>query len=123
MPAFVYKPNYCETCCRPPMGNLEAVWSALVMGVRDYTELNGFNGVALGLSGGIDSAVTAMVAADALGPERVLAMAMPAPDTPDEERADAKELSRNIGSTRKTVPVDMPTSETDIPADAAPIPD
>ena len=106
---------------RPPMDNLEAVWSALVMGVRDYTELNGFNGVALGLSGGIDSAVTAMVAADALGPERVLAMAMPAPDTPDEERADAKELARNLGITFETVPVDTPTSATDVPEDAEPL--
>ena len=106
---------------RPPMDNLEAVWSALVMGVRDYTELNGFNGVALGLSGGIDSAVTAMVAADALGPERVLAMAMPAPDTPDEERADAKELARNLGITFETVPVDTPTSATDVPQDAEPL--
>lgn len=106
---------------RPPMDNLEAVWSALVMGVRDYTELNGFNGVALGLSGGIDSAVTAMVAADALGPERVLAMAMPAPDTPDEERADAEELARNLGITFETVPVDTPTSATDVPQDAEPL--
>ena len=106
---------------RPPMGNLEAVWSALVMGVRDYTELNGFNGVALGLSGGIDSAVTAMVAADALGPERVLAMAMPAPDTSDEEYADAEELARNLGITFETVPVGMPTSETDVPEEAEPL--
>ena len=106
---------------RPPMDNLEAVWSALVMGVRDYTELNGFNGVALGLSGGIDSAVTAMVATDALGAERVLAMAMPAPDTPDEERADAKELARNLGITFETVPVDTPTSATDVPEDAEPL--
>jgi NAD+ synthase (glutamine-hydrolysing) len=106
---------------RPPMDNLEAVWSALVMGVRDYTELNGFNGVALGLSGGIDSAVTAMVATDALGPERVLAMAMPAPDTPDEERADAKELARNLGITFETVLIDTPTSATDVPEDAEPL--
>jgi NAD+ synthase (glutamine-hydrolysing) len=106
---------------RPPMGNLEAVWSALVMGVRDYTELNRFNGVALGLSGGLDSAVTAMVAADALGPERVLAMAMPAPDTSDEEHADAKELARNLGITFETVPVGMPTSVTDVPDDAEPL--
>ena len=106
---------------RPPMNNLEAVWSALVMGVRDYTELNKFNGVALGLSGGIDSAVTAMVAADALGPERVLAMAMPAPDTSDEEHADAEELARNLGIAFETVPVGMPTSETDVPEEAEPL--
>ena len=106
---------------RPPMDNLEAVWCALVMGVRDYTELNRFNGVALGLSGGIDSAVTAMIAADALGPERVLAMAMPASDTSHEERDDAKELARNLGITLETVPVDTPTSATDVPDDAEPL--
>lgn len=106
---------------RPPMDNLEAVWSALMMGVRDYTERNRFNGVALGLSGGIDSAVTAMVAAAALGPERVLAVAMPAPDTPDEEYADAAELARNLGITFETVPVDMPTTDADVPEDAEPL--
>jgi NAD+ synthase (glutamine-hydrolysing) len=106
---------------RPPMGNLEAVWSALVMGVCDYTERNGFNGVALGLSGGLDSAVTAMVAADALGPERVLAMAMPAPDTSDEEHADAEELARNLGIPFETVAIGMPTSETDVPEEAEPL--
>ncbi len=106
---------------RPPMGNLEAVWSALVMGVCDYTERNGFNGVALGLSGGLDSAVTALVAADALGPERVLAMAMPAPDTSDEEHADAEDLARNLGIAFETVPVGMPTSETDVPEEAEPL--
>lgn len=61
---------------RKPMDDVEPVWNALVTGVRDYTELNGFKGVALGLSGGIDSAVTAMIATDSLGPERVLAVAM-----------------------------------------------
>lgn len=108
---------------RPPMDDLEAVWSALVMGVRDYTERNGFKGVALGLSGGIDSAVAAMVAADALGPERVLAVAMPAPDTPDEAGANAEELARNLGITFDTVPVDTPTSDADVPDDAEPLTD
>ena len=106
---------------RPPLDDLEAVWNALVMGVRDYTERNGFKGVALGLSGGIDSAVAAMVAADALGPEGVLAVAMPAPDTPPEALADAKVLASNLGIAFDTVPVDLPTTEADVPDEAEPL--
>ena len=103
------------------MEDLEAVWNTLVMGVCDYTARNGFKGVALGLSGGIDSAVAAMVAADALGPESVLAVAMPAPDTPDEARDDAEDLARNLSIAFDTVPVDMPTTESDVPEDAEPL--
>ena len=112
-------PKYREP--RPPMEDLEAVWNTLVMGVCDYTARNGFKGVALGLSGGIDSAVAAMVAADALGPESVLAVAMPAPDTPDEARDDAEDLARNLSIAFDTVPVDMPTTESDVPEDAEPL--
>ncbi len=106
---------------RPAMEDLEAIWHALVTGVRDYTEHNGFNGVALGLSGGIDSAVTAMVATDALGPAQVLAVAMPAPGTPSEEYADAEELADNLGISFETIPVDAPTSDTDVPDEAEPL--
>ena len=60
-----------------PPEDLESVWQALVLGLRDYIEKNGFPGVVLGLSGGIDSAVTLAVAADALGPDRVEAVMMP----------------------------------------------
>jgi NAD+ synthase (glutamine-hydrolysing) len=106
---------------RPPLDDLEAVWNALVVGVRDYTERNGFKGVALGLSGGIDSAVAVMVAADALGAEGVLAVAMPAPDTPYEALADAKVLASNLGIAFDTVPVDLPTTEADVPDEAEPL--
>lgn len=61
----------------PARGELESVWQALVLGMRDYVNKNGFPGVVLGLSGGIDSAVTLAVAVDALGPERVEAVMMP----------------------------------------------
>ncbi len=60
-----------------PLEDLESVWQALVLGLRDYIEKNGFPGVVLGLSGGIDSAVTLAVAADALGADRVEAVMMP----------------------------------------------
>ena len=61
----------------PAREELESVWQALVVGMRDYVNKNGFPGVVLGLSGGIDSAVTLAVAVDALGPERVEAVMMP----------------------------------------------
>ena len=61
----------------PAREELESVWQALVLGMRDYVNKNGFPGVVLGLSGGIDSAVTLAVAVDALGPERVEAVMMP----------------------------------------------
>lgn len=61
----------------PAREELESVWQALVLGMRDYVNKNGFPGAVLGLSGGIDSAVTLAVAVDALGPERVEAVMMP----------------------------------------------
>lgn len=106
---------------RPPLDDLEAMWEALVVGVRDYTEQNGFKGVALGLSGGIDSAVAAMVAVDALGSERVLAVAMPGPKTPKEERSDAEQLSYNLDIPFKVIPVNTPISDTDLPDEAEPL--
>jgi len=73
-----------------PVQSLEAeVYQALVMGVRDYVNKNGFPGVLLGLSGGIDSALTLAVAADALGPERVKAVMMPSQYTAGMSREDA----------------------------------
>ncbi len=73
-----------------PRQSVEAeVYKALVMGVRDYVNKNGFPGVLLGLSGGIDSALTLAVAADALGPERVKAVMMPSQYTAGMSREDA----------------------------------
>jgi len=73
------------------------VWEALVLGTRDYLHHNGFSTAWIGLSGGIDSAVTAAVAADALGPENVTGIAMPSPHSSDHSLADAKELASNLG--------------------------
>ncbi len=63
--------------CSPILSEEESVYRALVLGVRDYVDKNGFPGVVLGLSGGIDSALTLTIAADALGPDRVQAVMMP----------------------------------------------
>jgi NAD+ synthase (glutamine-hydrolysing) len=75
----------------------EQVWHALVLGTRDFLAKNGRNSAVLGLSGGIDAAVTAAVAADALGPENVIGVAMPTPDSPEDELRDAELLSIGLG--------------------------
>lgn len=75
----------------------EAVYRALVLGVRDYVRKNGFRGVVLGLSGGIDSALTLAVAADALGPEQVEVVLMPSRYTADMSVDDALEQARILG--------------------------
>jgi NAD+ synthase (glutamine-hydrolysing) len=73
------------------------VYEALKLGVRDYVEKNGFERVVFGISGGIDSALVAMVAADALGPERVTAVVMPSPYSSDATQDDARAIARNLG--------------------------
>jgi NAD+ synthase (glutamine-hydrolysing) len=88
----------------------EQVWEALVLGTRDFVRKNGATTVALGLSGGIDAAVTAVVAADALGPENVLGVAMPSSTSPEEELEDARELSRRLGINFHVVPLDDVTA-------------
>ncbi len=75
----------------------EEIYRALVLGTRDYVEKNGFGGVVLGLSGGIDSALAAAVAVDALGRKRVHALTMPSPYTSSATLADARALARNLG--------------------------
>ena len=73
------------------------VYAALSLGLRDYVEKNGFRHVVLGLSGGVDSALVACIAADALGPERVSAAVMPSPYSSAETQADAHTLGGRLG--------------------------
>jgi NAD+ synthase (glutamine-hydrolysing) len=75
----------------------EQLWNALVLGLRDYVEKNGFSSVILGLSGGIDSSVCAALAADAIGADRVHGVSMPSRWSSDGSRADADDLAANIG--------------------------
>jgi NAD+ synthase (glutamine-hydrolysing) len=75
---------------------LAEIWHALVLGVRDYVGKNGFPGVLLGLSGGIDSALVLAVAVDALGPERVRAVMMPSPYTQDISWIDARAIAQSL---------------------------
>ncbi len=85
---------------------LDRLDGALRLGLRDYVTKCGFSSVVLGLSGGIDSAVTAVIAADALGPENVLCLAMPSRYSSDHSLSDALELARRAGMPCKTVPIE-----------------
>ena len=76
---------------------LESIYQAMVVGLRDYVEKSRFPGVILGLSGGIDSALSAAVAVDALGPDRVRAVMMPSPYTSQDSLDDAAECARLLG--------------------------
>lgn len=87
------------------LGDSDAVYRALVLGVQDYVRKNGFRKVAIGLSGGIDSALTAVVAVDALGPDNVLGIFMPSPYTSVESAEDVEELSRRVGIEYRTIPI------------------
>jgi NAD+ synthase (glutamine-hydrolysing) len=75
----------------------EEVYAALMLGLHDYVEKNGFSGVVLGLSGGIDSALVACLAADALGAQRVNATVMPSPYSSTDTQTDARMLARALG--------------------------
>jgi NAD+ synthase (glutamine-hydrolysing) len=81
-----------------PLGPEAEVYAALTTGVRDYVEKNGFERVVIALSGGIDSALTALVATDALGPERVTCVAMPSRYSSEGTQADARTIAENLGT-------------------------
>jgi len=81
------------------------IHDALVLGVRDYVRRNGCQQVVIGLSGGIDSAVTAAVAVEALGPENVLGVLLPSKFSSDHSLADAEALSSNLGIEYITLPI------------------
>jgi NAD+ synthase (glutamine-hydrolysing) len=83
----------------------EEVWRALVLGLRDYARKNGFRSVVLGMSGGIDSAVVAALAADAIGGEAVFGVSMPSAYSSEHSRSDASDLARRIGAHFREVPI------------------
>ena len=83
--------------CIKPLSEFKAAYEALVMGVRDYVEKNKFPGVIIGLSGGIDSALTLAIAVDALGSERVEAVMMPSRYTSQQSRDDAEQQAKTLG--------------------------
>lgn len=89
--------TYPDTAVAEQVSELQATYNALVLGVKDYVNKNGFKGVVLGLSGGIDSALTLAVAVDALGPERVQAVMMPFKYTSQLSKDDAAEEAKRLG--------------------------
>ncbi|MEE2567273.1 NAD+ synthase [Hyphobacterium marinum] len=90
----------------PVVTGLEADWAAMRLALADYVDKNGFPGVVLGMSGGIDSAISAAVAADALGPDRVWAVMMPSKYTSQDSLDDAKECSKLLGIRHDVVDVE-----------------
>ena len=96
-------------CTHPPAlmpGYEESIYQALRIGVHDYVYKNGFEGAVLGLSGGIDSALTLAVAADALGPDKVAAVLMPSRYTRDMSLVDAREQAKILGVFCQEVPIE-----------------
>jgi NAD+ synthase (glutamine-hydrolysing) len=81
------------------------IWSALTLGLHDYVEKNGFRSVVLGLSGGIDSAVVAAIAVDALGPQRVVGISMPSGYSSAHSRDDAADLAKRTGLDYRSEPI------------------
>jgi NAD+ synthase len=96
----------CETRCSHQLDPFPAdVYRAMMVALRDYVGRNGFPGVILGLSGGVDSALSAAVAVDALGPDKVWGVMLPSKYTSDESLQDAKECARLLGCRHDVIPI------------------
>jgi NAD+ synthase (glutamine-hydrolysing) len=89
----------------PRIGELEQMRLALELGLRDYVEKNGFREVVIGVSGGIDSALTAALAVEALGADRVHCVSMPSRYSSEETRADARALAESLGTDFRELPI------------------
>ncbi len=89
-----------------PVGDLDQMRLALELGLRDYVEKNGFGDVVVGISGGIDSALTAALAAEALGPGRVHCVSMPSPFSSDATRSDAQRAAESLGVDFREIPIE-----------------
>ena len=93
--------NRCET----PKGDLESAYHALVLGIRDYMRKCGFKSAVLGLSGGIDSALTCALCVDAIGAQHVRGVAMPSRYSSEGSTDDAKELAKRLGVDYRVIPI------------------
>jgi NAD+ synthase (glutamine-hydrolysing) len=102
-PVPAYPPSAADLA--PPLLDEAEIWGALVTGTRDYVHKTGFRSVVIALSGGIDSAVTATIAADALGPENVHAVGLPSVWSSDHSLLDAEELTRRQGINWSVFPI------------------
>jgi NAD+ synthase (glutamine-hydrolysing) len=97
-----------EGSVAPSLDEVGEVYEALVLGTRDYVSKNGFSRVVVGLSGGIDSSLTATIAVDALGPEAVVGITMPSRFTSEGTHTDAKEVASRLGIRLIEVPIEGP---------------
>jgi NAD+ synthase (glutamine-hydrolysing) len=88
------------------LGAEEETWTALVLGLQDYFTKNGFTDAVLGLSGGIDSTMVAVLACDALGSDRVHGVSMPSRYSSDHSKSDAAELAERLGMDFRTIPIE-----------------
>ena len=95
-----------EAVVAPQLEELEQMRLALELGLADYVNKNGFADVVVGISGGIDSALTAALAVEALGPRRVHCVSMPSRYSSAETRADARRLAANLGADFRELPID-----------------
>jgi NAD+ synthase (glutamine-hydrolysing) len=95
-----------EAVVAPQLDELEQMRLALELGLADYVNKNGFGDVVIGISGGIDSALTAALAVEALGPRRVHCVSMPSRYSSAETRADASRLAANLGTDFRELPID-----------------
>ncbi len=92
----------------PLLDSTAEVYAALVLGLRDYVFKNGFQHVVMGVSGGIDSALVAAIAVDALGPEMVSIVVMPSPYSSEDTQRDARQLAANLGVKPIELPIEQP---------------
>src|SRR6185503_16565483 len=88
-----------------PLGRVDEVFQALVLGTRDYVQKSGFKRIVLGLSGGIDSALVAAIAVAALGRENVVGVTMPSPYSSSGTRNDAQRVAKNLGIEFMKLPI------------------
>jgi NAD+ synthase (glutamine-hydrolysing) len=100
------RPGTAPTVKPPPYNREQYVFMALVLGVRDYFRKTGFKKAVIGLSGGIDSALTAAIAVEALGRDNVVGVSMPSRYSSDHSKRDAESLSQNLGISYLTIPID-----------------
>jgi NAD+ synthase (glutamine-hydrolysing) len=102
----IFDTNTQVGCMHPePASEIEAVYDALVLGAKDYVRKCGFRTAVVGLSGGIDSSLVAVIAARALGPENVLGVSMPGPYSSPGSVLDAQELAANLGIQFRVIPI------------------
>jgi NAD+ synthase (glutamine-hydrolysing) len=104
-------PSPAPTDLTAPLPDIAEVYAALTLGLRDYVRKNGFGHVGVALSGGIDSALVALLAVDALGPENVSCVVMPSPHSSPETQQDARNIGANLGVELLEIPIEAAMAE------------